>query len=79
MKKDNTLIYIAIGAGILYWYYMKKKNNQTAGGGSGTSGGSSSPAAAAARTVQAVDNSTFKEYNNSFKAQYQKDISKCVM
>lgn len=75
-KKDKTLIYVVLGAGLLYWWWMKKKAAKEAGGGGG---GATSPAAAAARAVQAVDNSTFTEFDNSFEAQYKKDISKCAI
>ena len=75
-KNYNTIIYITIGAAVLYHFYKMKKAKEAAeGGGSSLT----TPAAAAARTIQAVENSTFKPLDNSFKSQYQKDISKCVM
>lgn len=78
-KKDRTMLYVALGAGLLWYFWWKKKQAAKTAGGGGTGSGASSPAAAAARVVQAVDNSTFKEFDNSFEAQYKNDISKCAM
>jgi hypothetical protein len=79
MKKNKTLIYIAI-AGLAIWYFMKNKKKQAAGESAGTAGSSiQATGSAAKQLVEAtIDKTTFVPDNTTDRDLYQQDKNQCL-